>query len=403
MNRLRSASCAAALFALASSFGANAEDPTCDKNHYILTGAVPGDWTATGGLNVPRSFHSATLLADGKVLVAGGRSVADQDVLDSAELYDPSTGRWSVTGSLIYPRSGHTATLLPDGKVLVAGGDPGTASAGAVELYDPATGAWTPTGSLNTPRTASTATLLATSQVLIAGGIDDSNEALGSAELYDPSTGTWSLTGNLIAKRFWHTATPLEDGRVLVAGGVFDNWGTFGDFSPWMTLEAELYDPISGTWSSTAPLYWFRALHTATRLPDGKVLVAGGYRDGIMDPISLAETVIFDPASATWTTAADMNQMREGHTATLLPDGEVLVVGGFDWSVGVEAKDAELYETATSTWADGGALSLGRVGHTATLLPNATVLVAGGEQGLYGMTTPGSAVVYGRPATDGCR
>src|SRR5215831_8384964 len=289
MSTARAASCAAALFALAVSFGANAEDPTCEKNHYILTGAVAGDWIATGGLNVPRSFHTATLLPDGKVLVAGGRRVADQDVLDSAELYDPSTGRWSVSGSLIYPRSGHTATLLPDGKVLVAGGDRGTESAGTVELYDPATGAWTATGSLNTPRSAFTATLLASGQVLVAGGVDDSDEALGSAELYDPSNGTWTLTGNLIAKRFSHTATLLEDGKVLLAGGLFQ------DYFQWMTWEAELYDPVAGTWRRTAALYWFRALHTATRLPDGKVLVAGGYRQEIMDPVSLTEAVIFDP------------------------------------------------------------------------------------------------------------
>jgi len=154
MKRLQAASCAATLFALVASFGVNA-DVTCLKNHYILDfGDTP--WIATGSLNVPRSLHTATLLPDGRVLVAGGRG-AGPGALDSAELYDPVSGKWSVTGSLVKPRVMHTATLLTNGKVLVVGGDtsaapPDFGRGNTAELYDPATGTWTLTGSMSTPR-----------------------------------------------------------------------------------------------------------------------------------------------------------------------------------------------------------------------------------------------------------
>jgi N-acetylneuraminic acid mutarotase len=397
MNRFRNASCAAAFLGLVAASGVDAQDPSCGKNHYILTGAA-ASWIAVGNLIVPRAAHTATLLPDGRVLIAGGRSISHTDVVsvDSAELYDPATRLWTITGSLTQPRSGHTATLLPNGKVLVVGGQLGTESAATAELYDPSTGNWTRTGDLNTPRTAFTATLLASGKVLVAGGVDNSDEALASAELYDSSTGTWSLTGDLITARFWHTATPLEDGTILVAGGSVD------DFYQWMTVEAELYDPIAGTWSRAARLYWFRALHTATRLQDGRVLVAGGYRFELMDPSSLAEAVLFDPASAAWATVANLNESREGHTATLLPDGEILVVGGFDWSIGRDAMGTELYEPATATWADAGSLSIGRIGHTATLLRDGSVLVAGGESGGFGTMTLGHADLYVGSLSDGC-
>src|SRR5205807_1013941 len=181
-------------------------------------------------MTVARTAFTATLLPNGKVLVAGGDPASGGTLpgaTATAELYDPSTGSWSVTGSMAFPRNGHTATLLPDGKVLVAGGaTPGTAYGGAVqsaataaaELYDPSTGSWSVTASMATARFAHTATLLPSGNVLVAGGYNGSG-APAEAELYDPSTGGWTVTGSMTTSRTGATATLLRSGNVLVAGG----------------------------------------------------------------------------------------------------------------------------------------------------------------------------------------
>src|SRR6266550_2999128 len=174
---------------------------------------APFTFGNTGSLNIARESHTATLLPNGKVLVAGGRTGAG--VLSSAELYDPASGTWSATGSLNTARRFHTATLLPNGKVLVAGG----AILPSEELYDPASGAWSPTGSLITGRCRHTATLLPNGKVLVAGGQGTGGVILSSAEVYDPASGTWSATGSLNTARWFHTATLLPNGKMLVAGG----------------------------------------------------------------------------------------------------------------------------------------------------------------------------------------
>ena len=159
---------------------------------------APFTFGDTGSLNTARYGHTATLLPNGKMLVAGGGG--SSGFLSSAELYDPASGTWTATGSLNSARYLHTATLLPNGKVLVAGGYYGVASTGA-ELYDPASGTWTATGSLNAARADHTATLLPNGKVLVAGGFGITSGVLTSVELYDPASGTWSATGNLNTAR----------------------------------------------------------------------------------------------------------------------------------------------------------------------------------------------------------
>ncbi len=199
--------------------------------------AAPFKWENTGSLTTTRQFHTATLLPNGKVLVAGGWNYPGYtNYLASAELYDPATGTWTATGSMAAARTNHTATLLPTGQVLVAGGIASAGTLASAELYDPATGTWTTTGSLTTARWSHTATLLPNGKVLVAGG------GYGdSAELYDPATGSWTATGSLAQTRQSHTATLLPNGMVLVAGGY--SYPT-GDVA-----SAELYDPASGTWT----------------------------------------------------------------------------------------------------------------------------------------------------------
>jgi N-acetylneuraminic acid mutarotase len=311
------------------------------------------DWvkfTLTGSMNTGRQVHTATLLNNGKVLVAGryGESSA------SAELYDPIAGIWTPTGSMNVARSRHTATLLNNGKVLVAGG-PGLASA---ELYDSDTGTWSTTGSMSVARYRHTATLLNDGKVLAVGG--DGGTFLASAELYDPDTGTWSTTGSMSVARYNQAATLLNDGKVLVAGG----------FNGDHLSSAELYDPDTGTWSNTSSMNVGRGGNpTATLLDNGKVLVAGGtYRS------SPASAELYDPATGAWSSTGIGCCSLSTHTATLLNNGQVLVAGGEGGYT-----SAKLYDPSSGTWSSTGSLNGGRSVHTATLLNNGKVLLAGGQ------------------------
>jgi N-acetylneuraminic acid mutarotase len=298
------------------------------------------NWKLTGGLNAARHSHTATLLRNGKVLVAGGYSAGpNPGVLSSAELYDPATETWSDTGSLLAPRVSHTATLLPDGRVLVVGD--GNVSA---EVYDPTSGTWSATGNLNFPRILHTATLLQNGKVLVAGGWDGAS-VLKSAEVYDPATGAWSLTGSLGAARYLSSATLLQNGKVLVAGGSDDS-----DFSSTL-VGVEVYDPEAGTWSPTGSLNAARDTHAAAALPDGRVLVVGGenWNRGF-PPGALSGAEVYDPAAGTWGVIAGLNAGRGRHTATLLNGGEVLVVGGEAMTTAhAVLGSAETYESAAGT------------------------------------------------------
>ena len=330
--------------------------------------AQPETWTATGSLNTKRSSHTATLLSDGRVLVAGGDTGGLVQTAD-AELYDPSTGEWMPTGSLGAAKHNHSATLLPDGRVLVAGGTIRFDRTGQSERYDPALGIWLPTGSLDIARKNHTATLLSDGRVLVTGGdvfkIDD-EFASSVTELYDPATGRWRRTGSLNQGRFNHSATLLADGRLLVVGGRGRGNRSFSS--------GELYDPATRRWTRTGSLNHARSNHRATLLADGRVLVSGG-EDG-NQRFNSAE--LYDPATGRWTLTGSLNQMRARHSATLLADGRVLVAGGKTDSVSGTAS-AELYDPLTGSWAATDSLdSLRQEGHTATLLFDGRVLVASG-------------------------
>ena len=240
-------------------------------------------------------------------------------------------------------RRNHTATLLLNGKVLVAGGfNRNTASVvGTAELYDPATGTWTPTGSLATARDYHTATLLLNGKVLVAGGAPDAAgySSFSSAEVYDPAAGTWATIGPMSSARQAHTATLLPDGRVLVAGG-----GDAGYF----ISGAEIYNPAAGDWTPTGSLVSARGIHTANLLPDGKVLAAGGNYNSFSAPtiVASSSSELYDPATGTWTASGFLNAARSTHVATLLPNGKVLVAAGYYVNNNVQLFSAELYNSA---------------------------------------------------------
>lgn len=320
---------------------------------------------------VDRYLHTATLLPDGKVLVAGGRDSNDQ-TLASAELYDPSTGTWTTTASMTEARGGHIATLLLNGRVLVVGGGVGPST----ELYDPGTGTWSATGSTMEGRKYQSATLLPDGKVLVAGGHGGGSDTApipASAALYDPLTGLWTATGTMLAIRDSHTATTLPDGAVLLASVSGDPLDS-----------AELYDPTSGTWAVTGIMIEARYIHTATRLPDGKVLVAGGV-NGVSGR-STASAELYNPSSGTWLAAGTMGGVRHYHTATLLPDGRVLVAGGDGRYEGADdpLASAELYDPSSETWTAASSMLEAHWGHTATALRDGTVLVVGGSTNRIG-------------------
>lgn len=306
----------------------------------------------SGLMSAPRTYHTATLLKDGRVLVAGGMNRMGS-ALKSAELFDPRFGKWTPTGSMAEGRYNATATLLPNGRVLIAGGSStpeGYAGAGqehheevsldTAELYDPATGTFSPAGkservfditsgkfleraSMTTARREHTATLFTAGplagQVLIAGGIGDKEKPIQGAELYDPATNRFTPTGSMAVARAYQTATALRDGRVLMAGGT--------DASDQALATGEIYDPATGKFSLAAgPMVHARFRQTATLLGDGSVLLAGGASN--QGVLALAE--IFDPHTNKFHATANMLDFRMAAGAVLLHNGEVFIAGGYN-------------------------------------------------------------------------
>lgn len=282
-----------------------------------------GTFTLTGSMTVARLDHQATSLSNGNVLITGGvPDMGGAPVLVSAELYDVAAGTFTATGNMTTARRDHTATLLLNGTVLVAGGWDGSAAlavAGA-ELFDPSAGTFTPTSSLTVARSHHTATSLRDGRVLVTSGKDTNWNPLASAELYDPLAGMFVPTSPMGQARDWASATLLQNGTVLIAGGTPE-------------LTAELYDPVVGGFSPTGHLLVDRSEHSATLLPDGIVLIAGGVvvTDRCGQPFAPAE--LYDPGAGTFTATGNMTVAGAAPNATLLSSGRVLIAGGqvVDW------------------------------------------------------------------------
>jgi N-acetylneuraminic acid mutarotase len=338
-----------------------ADDPTSTFTSSAVV-AERLEFSPTATMKAARCCHTATLLPDGRVLIAAGDLIVPgkSTLLRGAEAYDPASGAWHATGNLNIARAYHTATLLGNGQVLVTGGEGGGASA---ELYDPATGTWSATGNMSTARSHHTATLLTDGKVLVAGG-RNGNSYLSSAELCNPSTGMWSVTGSMTTARASGTATLLPDGKVLAAGGHNGDGAGLGS--------TELYDPTTGAWSATDSMATEREEHTATLLADGRVLIAGG-RNGSS---YLGSAELYNPSTNTWSLTDGMSVGRSWHTATLLSAGMVMVAGGWGQG-GSYLKSAEFYHPDTGAWTVAGSLTTTRTYHTATLFQGNRVLLAG--------------------------
>jgi hypothetical protein len=333
--------------------------------------SAPG-WSDTGSMIGARAGHTATRLLDGTVLVAGGSTGASGAVLTSAELYDPVTGSWSDTGNMKEGRSSHSATLLLDGQVLVVGGISNISGSdvflASAELYDPTARSWTSAGGLVAPGLWNSVTLL-DGRVLVVGS--SSVGSLPPTEVYDPRTTTWTVVGNMTEARSGYTATRLPDGRVLVAGGYGAGW----------LASAELYDLATGVWIATGSMVNPHSGHTATLLRDGTVLVAGGATEVTFNSDATASAEIYNPRSERWAGTASMSLARYDHTAFLLLDGRVLVMGG------TAPASAEIYDPGRASWTATEGMTTSRGLSTATLLLDGRVLVTGGSDGMDSTAT----------------
>ena len=308
-----------------------------------------GAWIPTGTMVATRDNPTAVRLQDGRVLVVGGSSGVSgyEQKLTSAELYDPATGTWSATGSISKPLVEDAATLLPDGRVLVLVGSDGPSGA---EVYDPVSGIWTPTGPLaaGADRLGGTFTVLRDGRVLGTG--------LHGAQVYDPASGTWTATGPTV-RECCGTLQMLQDGRVLDIGG------------------AQVYDPATGTWTATEKMHSPRSNGAPALMSDGKVLVAGGRvyttsKDGTsIDGHNLDSAEVYDPVTGSWTAITSMHANMSPEAAVLLPGGKVLVAGSH----------SEVYDPATGTWTARVEKPAIRY-HDATLLSDGTVLVTGDDE-----------------------
>ncbi len=324
--------------------------------------ASSGNFSTTGSMNVARDGHTATLLANGEVLVTGGFNYTD-GFLTSAELYNPAKGKWTLTGSTSVSRSGDSALLLPNGEVLVAGGNDmnatGAPALASAELYNPSTGTWTATGSMTRARTGFALVLLQNGEVLAAGGDQAPGSGIPStAELYNPATGTWTATGNM-------TTSASGSAVVLQNGDVFVD-------------DIDIYDPSTGTFTALNPPAPSGVGGPVGLVLNGNVLTYSGFGGGI-----------FAPSTNQWTTygqpPCDIPNQNCGAGAALLNTGTLLVAGGITkvnaqpYPIDETNGLAALFDPSTLTWASTGSLKKDRVGQTMTLLPNGQVLVAGGE------------------------
>ncbi len=344
----------------------------------------PDYFTSTGTMSVAREYARGVALYDGRAMIVGGANTVAGNKI--AEIYNPTTSSFSqvtfadnlnnatlavmnggtvaISGGdgndsiytfqktifyrpwegttyfayMMQPRRYHTVTPLQNGKLLIVGGETRFYSGyetATAEIYDPATGAFNYTGSMATPRKGHTATLLNSGKVLVVSG--------STAEIYDPATGTFSTISNPAYPRRDHTATRLLDGRVLLAGGRQSSGTAYGN------SEAELFDPYTNTFTRLTfdGLAWpamngIRVDHTATLLPNGKVLLAGGHNLKSTDryySYQADTTELFDPLTNRFTWGPAMTRRRSGHTTVLLNNGRLLVAGGFGY-----------YYTGTWTW-----------------------------------------------------
>ena len=356
----------------------------------VVTPSPPLVWSlgiAQGPLlGIPRTWHTATRLNDGRFLLVGGSNGMDGHYA-LVEIYDPANGLLTPAASLHTPRSGHSATLLQDNRVLIVGGyNYQQQWLQDTEVYDPSTDTWTVVPPIYPHGVGHTATLLRDGRVLVVGGCIGSSICTDRVEIFDPHTNSWTETTHLTDYRASHTAVLLDDGRVLVAGG----GGPYGNPTDG---DALLFDPLTNQWTATGSMVQPRTQAQMLKLLDGRVMVVGGLIVSAY-PVALASTEIFDPASSTWTSAASLAQPRHAFTLGLLPDGQLMAVGGaheYDypvnypdshpWTASSFVRKIETYDPRSDRWRVAGELPQPVTYGAAVFLPDGRLWLTGGGAG----------------------
>jgi|GEM_PF-1456651 len=307
----------------------------------------------TGAMHEPRMFHQASVLQDGRVLITGGVNNPSAPMLASTEIYDPATGTFQQSAPMKAGTRDHAAITLKDGRVLVVGGMNDSGSASFAEFFDPAKGMWLATGEMNTYFSRAMARLLPDGRVMV---VDHGESGGHHAEIYDPVTGTFSKSGNMVEQTRGHGLVVLADGRVLKVGGYSMNG---------YSRNAEIWNPATNMWDPTGQMFQGRQDIQPVLLPDGKVLVAGGRT---MDQLSSTE--IYDPATGTFSRGTEMPFPYAPESSTVLGNGNILFNGPTPLML--------QYQPATGMWNFAGPKRNPTHDTTVTRLPNGDLLMAGG-------------------------
>ena len=352
----------------------------------VRPASADGWQMAASAMSDPRWAPAYTLLAGGtRGLIAGGYSFPTDRCVATADEFDPMTRRFlPCAGRLNVPRNFAQAALLPDGRVLVTGGyNTVLGSLNSAEMYDPVPRTFQLlSASLAVPRELFTATRLNDGRVLFVGGFNTHRgRTQASAEIYDPGKKVFTLTGSLETDRFGQDAVKLADGRVLVVGGT--HW--FVHHPAVKLASAEIYDPAAGRFRETrTPMNLPRDRPTATLLPDGTVLIAGGQND-LGEP---DQAELFDPNTETFTLLpGKMIAPRMAHTAALLPSGQVLLAGGWSVPLAATTRGVETYDSLTRAFFPSPTLPEGAHDQALLVFPSGLVLIAGGKQAGGGRET----------------
>jgi N-acetylneuraminic acid mutarotase len=367
-----------------------------DQNSTLATGDGRGKWAYAA--TMPQAFVNFTLtpLHDGRVLLMASDPGTIDSIVSANFVYDPAKDVWTQSAPMPLPVDGYASTVLADGRVIVAGGvdaysgigtpngqynrppaplsgQPPVYSVKTVQIYNPANDTWALAADLPVARVASKAMQLADGSVLLIGS--DAVSTLVSTVIYHPASNTWTSGKALQGSTGLYYATLLPNGKVMALIGN----PTFNATA----LQAELYSPDSGMWSSANTGYDGTQVAPVTHLLDGRLVIAGGFQllNGGIYWSTSKQTQIYHPTTNRWTRGQDLPTTRYFHVLNTLPDGNVLVAGGDSsdsWQNGWFTPTTQIYSAASNTWSSGADMLNGPRNATSIVLANGQVMVAGG-------------------------